>query len=345
MGGGAHSKPNNHAQQPHVVSVTPWKIVNSSGGAEKVFCDMSIGLVNNGYDVTSIFFDNECGPILFDVSPGFGDDRVFPWWKKGKGLLKNLLSLSLNKDERNKKRQKFRDFYRKKVILETLKNLPAVDVFISHHYQITNLLVKEMKVRAPVITMLHGEPNYYIEEKEFKEGIEALEKSRVIQVLLPEYINQVRAVLRKPEVVCIPNAIPCSSEQSILTEKKIITVARIEEGKRTDLLVDAFALIKDKYPEWKCEWWGDEGISFDYMKSVREKINKHHLEDRFLLCGRTSDVLGRLCKASIFAFPSRFEGFSLAVGEAFSVGLPVVGCDDCLFMKSMIKDGENGLLE
>lgn len=118
MGGGAHSKPNNHAQQPHVVSVTPWKIVNSSGGAEKVFCDMSIGLVNNGYDVTSIFFDNECGPILFDVSPGFGDDRVFPWWKKGKGLLKNLLSLSLNKDERNKKDRSFVIFIERKSFLK-----------------------------------------------------------------------------------------------------------------------------------------------------------------------------------------------------------------------------------
>ena len=73
-------------------------------------------------------------------------------------------------------------------------------------------------------------------------------------------------------------------------------------------------------------------------------IRKYGLEKNFLLPGTTSNVEPVLQSASIFAFPSRSEGFGLALAEAFSAGLPAVGCKDCMGVNSLIHDGANGFL-
>ena len=48
--------------------------------------------------------------------------------------------------------------------------------------------------------------------------------------------------------------------------------------------------------------------------------------------------------SDIVAFPSAFEGFSLALTEAQSLGLPVVGFADAPSVNELIVDGENGFL-
>ena len=60
--------------------------------------------------------------------------------------------------------------------------------------------------------------------------------------------------------------------------------------------------------------------------------------------GTTSNVEKVLSEASVFAFPSLFEGFPLSLGEAMSKGLAVVGCQDCPGVNSLLKNGRNGLL-
>ena len=63
-----------------------------------------------------------------------------------------------------------------------------------------------------------------------------------------------------------------------------------------------------------------------------------------LLCGETEDVYRHLKEASIFAFPSRWEGFALALAEAMSMGIPPVGCITCPAVNCLIRDEKNGFL-
>ena len=49
-------------------------------------------------------------------------------------------------------------------------------------------------------------------------------------------------------------------------------------------------------------------------------------------------------EADIFAFPSAFEGFGMALAEGMSVGLPAVGYKNCPAVNELIKDGETGFL-
>ena len=48
--------------------------------------------------------------------------------------------------------------------------------------------------------------------------------------------------------------------------------------------------------------------------------------------------------SDIFAFPSRYEGFPNALGEAMAAGLPSIVCRDCFSCTQLIQDGVTGLI-
>ena len=73
-------------------------------------------------------------------------------------------------------------------------------------------------------------------------------------------------------------------------------------------------------------------------------ISHYKLSEQAFFRGATDNVLDVYNKAAIFAFPSAFEGFPLALTEAMSAGLPAVGCKSCPAVNELIKDGENGFL-
>lgn len=124
---------------------------------------------------------------------------------------------------------------------------------------------------------------------------------------------------------------------------KIIQVGRINKRqKRQDLLVEAFERLAPDYPNWTVEFLGDGEI--DYQKKMVETIRKKHLEKRILFMGKTTDIESKYLSADIFCFPSRYEGFPNALGEAMAIGLPSIVCRDCASCMSIIQDGLTGLI-
>ena len=57
-----------------------------------------------------------------------------------------------------------------------------------------------------------------------------------------------------------------------------------------------------------------------------------------------SKVLKAYREADIFAFPSAFEGFGLALVEAMSSGLPCIGYKTTTAVNEIIENGKNGIL-
>ena len=49
-------------------------------------------------------------------------------------------------------------------------------------------------------------------------------------------------------------------------------------------------------------------------------------------------------RADIFGFPSAYEGFPLAMTEAMSAGLPVIGLKTCPAVNEIVEDGKTGFL-
>ena len=114
--------------------------------------------------------------------------------------------------------------------------------------------------------------------------------------------------------------------------------------KRQILAIEAFAKIADACPDWTLHFYGDEDGGDKYRTRLQARIAELRLNDRVFLRPSTLNIKAELLKSDILAFPSSFEGFGLALGEALSLGLPAVGFADAPAVNELIIDGENGFL-
>jgi len=103
-------------------------------------------------------------------------------------------------------------------------------------------------------------------------------------------------------------------------------------------LLEAFAIINPK--DWRLIILGDGPLRKD-LENMAKKLG---IQDKVQFMGTVINVDVWLNKASIFAFPSLWEGFPNALAEAMAAGLPVVSFDCPTGPSDLIKNGENGYL-
>jgi glycosyltransferase involved in cell wall biosynthesis len=97
------------------------------------------------------------------------------------------------------------------------------------------------------------------------------------------------------------------------------TVARFDEVKRLDVLLDAVARVRDVTLALIGD--GDESAR------LRARAARHALGPRALFAGEVGAAARLLPAFDIYASPSRKEGMPMAVLEAMALGLPVVASD------------------
>lgn len=325
-----------------VVLINLWRVINAYGGTEKVFFSLSNELASRGYDVTAIASDSNHGVIHFPVSEKVNFKNCIVDDVK-QSIIRARSFYFPSKQQRDKMRLII-SLRNKANALKQEINKINPDIIISFQQETTFILKEIIGVNQNVITMFHGNPSCYFKGSKFNFYKSSLEKSECCQVLLPTYIDELKKHFRPRKSVCIPNAIPQYAQKATLENKVIISVGRISKEKRQHLLVEAFALLKDKYPEWKVELWGETTYDPVYYEQIRQKIEDLHLSSVVQFCGVTNNIEEKLEQASIFVLASEFEGFPLALGEAMSKGLPTIGCKSCIAVSSLIKHCSSGLL-
>lgn len=145
----------------------------------------------------------------------------------------------------------------------------------------------------------------------------------------------------KTHTVLIPNPVIVPEYfESHLNNKVAIAMGRIQYQKGFDTLVDVFAMVHQKHPDWKVHIYGDG----NYRNYIEEYIKERNMNDIVVLKGRTDDVASVMRNASFFILSSRFEGFGMVIAEAMSQGLPVVSFDCPTGPSDMVKSNFNGLL-
>ena len=221
------------------------------------------------------------------------------------------------------------------------------DIIISYQPAASKLLLCDACTDIPVITMSHGDPEDYFHIYPVKE-IPALTKSAICQVLMPSFEAHIKNHLPNTKTITIGNAIPQFGFSADLAgekeQHKIIFVGRLTKNhKRPHLLIQAFIKLAAKYPDWIVELWGAKDRAA-YYKELEYMIKSADLQERVFIKGSTDRVPEKLREADIFAFPSAFEGFGMALAEGMSVGLPSVGYKNCPAVNELIKNGETGFL-
>ncbi len=161
-----------------------------------------------------------------------------------------------------------------------------------------------------------------------------------ITVLQTEFRDWFDEPLRS-KVHVIPNPVfAAPSTPRAARERVVLYVGRLATPKRLDILIDAWAKLKDRFVDWRVEVFGT-GI---LEPALRRKIRAHGLEQVVLLQGHTRDIQAEYARASILAHPAEYEGWGLSISEALARGIPCVGFADCPGVNSLIVHEHNGLL-
>lgn len=326
-----------------------YPVVDASGGAEKVFCDMANALVEKGHEVCAIASDKKDGLPYFHLDDRVSFVNAFPrnLTNKINYLLKKSV-FSLAQDSA----LKISDLKIRRRAEEVSAAIERFnpDVIVCYQMESTYLVREILKLETPLVTMFHGSPQKdYFNRKESSLYLAALKQSNLLQVLREEFASEVQATL--PDVTSIEviaNCVTVDSRKASEAERRkvILNVGRLCDQKRQKLLVDAVALIREKIFQsgWKVCIFGDSLYDPGYTSEVKALVKKNEIEGSVFLCGTTKDIHSKYLEASIFLFPSRTEGWSLALAEAMASGLPAIGCSSCPSVNEIIKNGESGFL-
>ena len=141
--------------------------------------------------------------------------------------------------------------------------------------------------------------------------------------------------------ITIPNALTYEQPRKAPLEgKRIIAVGRFTAQKGFDYLLEAYAKLTPKYPEWTLDIFGEGPLKND----LEHQIENLNLRDFVQIKGPTPRIEEEYIKSDIYVLSSRYEAFPMVLIEAMSFGLPPVAFDCETGPAEIIAPGEDGLL-
>jgi glycosyltransferase involved in cell wall biosynthesis len=213
-------------------------------------------------------------------------------------------------------------------------NTQNVDIFhgLSGELPISTLKMPKVVTIHDVIFMRY--PEYYatfdrkMYEKKFKYACKIADKiSAISKQTADDCIRVLGADARKIEIVyqsCDPIFWRAPEEKEILKkyslpEKFILNIGTMEVRKNLLNLVKALKFIDDDIPLFAI------GRRTSYTAQIEKFIKENNLSHRVRLMYNVpfSDFPELYAAASVFVYPSVFEGFGIPVLEALAVGTPV----------------------
>lgn len=123
----------------------------------------------------------------------------------------------------------------------------------------------------------------------------------------------------------IPNGVPRNLFDESIKHKMndsltILTIGRLDLQKGYDLLIDAFSILHREGINASLRIVGEGSL----RSSLEAQARKLGIDDKVYMPGFIQNPVTELQNADIFVCSSRYEGFSLAIAEAMSFGLPLI---------------------
>jgi glycosyltransferase involved in cell wall biosynthesis len=114
------------------------------------------------------------------------------------------------------------------------------------------------------------------------------------------------------------------TEKYNITPNYILTLLTLEPRKNLELLLKVFSVLKVKKVNLRLAVAGASGWKDSYLRENYGRFNLTENEVKFLGYVPEEDIAYLYSGASVFLFPSRYEGFGIPPLEAMTCGTPVI---------------------
>lgn len=143
-----------------------------------------------------------------------------------------------------------------------------------------------------------------------------------------------------PGAVVIPNPLPDFATGTPPPRKpQILCVGSLCHNKGQDLLIEAWARIAARHPDWSVQVYGKGDpaplLALAAARGVAGQVEFH---------SPVAGIAARYQEASLFVLPSRSEGFGMVLLEAMSFGTPCISFDCPSGPGDILTDGKDGVL-
>lgn len=303
----------------------------SGGGAERSLTTIVSELARRGHEVT-ISVNKQM--MVFEPSPGvsvvYAKQDKTP--TKGNGIIKSI--------------KQFRNYlqyfpYTKKVILEV-----KPDVIVTFLWcNLLQILLYHKSI--PVIT---SERNAFDRKLGFIYKVNRFLLNKHVDCVTVQtpFDKGYATAKHLKNTIIMPNPLTwevldeTEYEARFKERRNLLACGRVDqwEIKGFDLLIKAFAMIADKYPDWVLDIAGKG--SEKSIAHLTDIAKEHGLAERVHFLGFQSNVRELMINHSIFVLSSRTEGFPNVLTEAMSVGTPSISYDR--LANSIVLDSVDGQL-
>ncbi len=160
--------------------------------------------------------------------------------------------------------------------------------------------------------------------------------------LSPRYIplsNAIAAIESCEKLLAIPNPLkePTLMPDLTVKRKEILFCGSLIPTKGVDRLIDIWAKVEAKHPDWCFTVVGDGAE----RGKLEAQVMRHKLQ-RVRFEGFQSNPEPYYHRASIFVMASNFEGWPMVLGEAMQQGCVPVAYDSFASIHDIVDDGVSG---
>ena len=124
-----------------------------------------------------------------------------------------------------------------------------------------------------------------------------------------------------------------------IEKKRVISVGRLDYQKGQDLLLQAWASVESKHPDWQLVIFGD-GTEKSSLNTQIAHLNLRNVT----IHPTVTDIYSEYMQSDFLVCSSRWESFGLIIIEAMSCGIPVVAFDCDNGPRNIVKNDIDGLL-
>lgn len=303
------------------------------GGTEKVLADKANYLVRNlGYDVFIITTEQKQKQACYYL-----DDRI------------HQIDLGINYHREL-------SYFHPKNLLKIFKHFKCLKKYIRTikpknwivcNFAFDFFFIPFIEKGIPKIKEFHG--SQFMRRKELNKG--SFLKSLLFKIQLRIESKYDTLLVLNPDeqkyfdsknTIVIPNPIQIHDVDAKLENKLVIAAGRIAPVKGFERLIDAWALVAQKYPDWSLHIFGE-----DYLETqvrLESQITELQLQDNVQFKGSTSNMTKTMLNYSMYLMTSHTECFPMVLLESLSVGLPIIAFDVPSGPRNIISNGKDGLL-